>query len=357
MLLHAAQNTGTSLLETFDSQAIEVHVRTTYEQAQASKVPAQMPINPGDDCKVCGLTKLTFEPPCIYCTTCGQRIKRGQTYHCTPMEPGSEFRGFWCHGCLQEQKGDRVAWEGNQVRLGVCWCSLGECLICLAAAVLPAAVRCFFCQIAVCAARRNRNDGQLWLVTSSCTLLHHRRVSEYAAAGRMPMCVVGSCVCKRACTPADCACCVAPAVLCLLQMGFVFKKDLQKKKNDDEVEEGWVACDCCDNWVHMICGLFNKGRNDQNVHYLCPYCLQQVRSRPVHSLEPHTCRLLGASSAACWAWVDTGTCCLWEAVASCLSKHDTGMSADTSTLFAAAALCVRCRMLCCACAGSADGHA
>jgi hypothetical protein len=114
------QNTGTSLLECFDFQAIDTHVTTTWELAQAARVPAQMPINPGDECKVCGLTKLTFEPPCIYCTTCGQRIKRGQTYHCTPTEPGCEFRGFWCHGCLQEQKGDRVAWEGNQVG-GLWW--------------------------------------------------------------------------------------------------------------------------------------------------------------------------------------------------------------------------------------------
>lgn len=111
----ALQNTGTSLLECFDAHAIHTHVTTTYEHAQSSKTPAQMPVNPGDECKVCGLTKLTFEPPCIYCTTCGQRIKRGQTYHCTAIEPGCEFRGFWCHGCLQEQKGDRVAWEGSQV--------------------------------------------------------------------------------------------------------------------------------------------------------------------------------------------------------------------------------------------------
>lgn len=69
---------------------------------------------------------------------------------------------------------------------------------------------------------------------------------------------------------------VPARVVALFQVGFVIKKDLQKKKNDDEVEEGWVQCDCCDNWVHMICGLFNKGRNDQNVHYLCPYCLRTV---------------------------------------------------------------------------------
>lgn len=114
--LPSAQNTGTSLLECFDALAIETHVQTTYEQAQLAKTPVQLPVNPGDECKVCGLTKLTFEPPCIYCTTCGQRIKRGQTYHCTAIEPGCEFRGFWCHTCLNEQKGDKIPWEGNQVR-------------------------------------------------------------------------------------------------------------------------------------------------------------------------------------------------------------------------------------------------
>lgn len=57
----------------------------------------------------------------------------------------------------------------------------------------------------------------------------------------------------------------------------MYKKDLQKKKNDDEIEEGWVQCDCCESWVHMICGLFNKGKNDKNVHYLCPNCLVTVR--------------------------------------------------------------------------------
>jgi hypothetical protein len=62
----------------------------------------------------------------------------------------------------------------------------------------------------------------------------------------------------------------------VLQLGHVRKADLQKKKNDDEIEEGWVQCDACEAWIHMICGLFNKGKNDQNVHYLCPSCLMRV---------------------------------------------------------------------------------
>jgi E1A/CREB-binding protein len=48
---------------------------------------------------------------------------------------------------------------------------------------------------------------------------------------------------------------------------------VQKRKNDEEIEEGWVQCDHCEGWVHQICGMFNKGRNNHDVHYLCPDCL------------------------------------------------------------------------------------
>lgn len=40
------------MLECFDINAIDTHVRTTYDLAQSSKTPAQQPINPGDECKV-----------------------------------------------------------------------------------------------------------------------------------------------------------------------------------------------------------------------------------------------------------------------------------------------------------------
>ena len=53
----------------------------------------------------------------------------------------------------------------------------------------------------------------------------------------------------------------------------VKKVDLEKRKNDDEQEEGWVQCDLCSAWVHMICGLFNKGRNTDEMPYHCPECL------------------------------------------------------------------------------------
>lgn len=58
----------------------------------------------------------------------------------------------------------------------------------------------------------------------------------------------------------------------------VYKQELIKKKNTEEKEESWVCCDRCEGWVHQICGLFNKGRNDEDRGYLCPDCL-------LHGLE------------------------------------------------------------------------
>ena len=63
----------------------------------------------------------------------------------------------------------------------------------------------------------------------------------------------------------------------------VKKIDTIKRKNDGEQEEAWVECDSCNRWVHQICGLFNKGRNNKDVCYLCPDCLCQGKS---HCLPP-----------------------------------------------------------------------
>lgn len=111
------QNTGTSLLETFDADQIRTHCRKLADAARQAPAKqsnsASLLANPNDACSVCSQTKLTFEPPCLYCTQCGQRIKRGQTFHCTPQE--YEIKGWWCHGCFSENKGERVPFEGAQV--------------------------------------------------------------------------------------------------------------------------------------------------------------------------------------------------------------------------------------------------
>jgi len=58
----------------------------------------------------------------------------------------------------------------------------------------------------------------------------------------------------------------------------ISKADLKKKKNDEVHEESWVQCDCCERWVHQICGLFNTRQNkEHHSEYFCPQCLLDKR--------------------------------------------------------------------------------
>ncbi|KAL9860254.1 Histone acetyltransferase HAC4 [Arabidopsis thaliana] len=59
------------------------------------------------------------------------------------------------------------------------------------------------------------------------------------------------------------------------------KTRLQKKKNDEQVPEGWVQCDKCEAWQHIICALFNSRRNHgESTKYTCPSCyIQEVEQR------------------------------------------------------------------------------
>ncbi len=41
---------------------------------------------------MCALTKLSFEPPVIYCTSCGAKIKRGQIFYSTPADHGNDLK-------------------------------------------------------------------------------------------------------------------------------------------------------------------------------------------------------------------------------------------------------------------------
>ena len=66
-------------------------------------------------CNACNQATLKFEPPSLYCTGCGQRIKRNQTYYTTPATFDSGLKGYWCHQCYTEIRTETFQLDGAEV--------------------------------------------------------------------------------------------------------------------------------------------------------------------------------------------------------------------------------------------------
>ncbi len=61
-------------------------------------------------CPLCAVEKLTFEPPPIYCTACGARIKRNAYYHTTGS---GDTRHYFCVPCYNDVRTENVEMEGQ----------------------------------------------------------------------------------------------------------------------------------------------------------------------------------------------------------------------------------------------------
>jgi len=65
-----------------------------------------------NSCQLCAVEKLTFEPPPIYCTPCGARIKRNAMFY--TMGAG-DTRHYFCIPCYNEARGDTIVADGNAI--------------------------------------------------------------------------------------------------------------------------------------------------------------------------------------------------------------------------------------------------
>lgn len=53
----------------------------------------------------------------------------------------------------------------------------------------------------------------------------------------------------------------------------VLKRDLLKRRFDEEVAEPWVQCDGCQHWVHQLCVIYNTAATfEGDVPFYCPLC-------------------------------------------------------------------------------------
>ncbi|KAJ7216854.1 hypothetical protein O6H91_Y471400 [Diphasiastrum complanatum] len=106
---------GTSLTELFTPEQIKEHImglRQWFGQsrAKAEKNQAMEHQMSESACHLCAVEKLTFEPPPIYCTPCGARIKRNALFYTTGL---GETRHYFCIPCYNEIRSDMVEMDGQ----------------------------------------------------------------------------------------------------------------------------------------------------------------------------------------------------------------------------------------------------
>ncbi|CAN0840429.1 Histone acetyltransferase HAC12 [Linum grandiflorum] len=108
---------GVSLTELFTPEQIREHIAglrrwVGQSKAKAEKNQAMEHSMSENSCQLCAVEKLTFEPPPIYCTPCGARIKRNAMYY--TMGAG-ETRHFFCIPCYNESRGESIVVDGTSI--------------------------------------------------------------------------------------------------------------------------------------------------------------------------------------------------------------------------------------------------
>ncbi|XP_021761966.1 histone acetyltransferase HAC1-like [Chenopodium quinoa] len=108
---------GVSLTELFTPEQIKEHISGLRQwvgqsKAKAEKNQAMEHSMSENSCQLCAVEKLTFEPPPIYCTPCGARIKRNAMYYTVGA---GDTRHYFCIPCYNEARGDTVSIDGTAI--------------------------------------------------------------------------------------------------------------------------------------------------------------------------------------------------------------------------------------------------
>ncbi|OMO83300.1 Zinc finger, TAZ-type [Corchorus capsularis] len=108
---------GVSLTELFTPEQVRAHITGLRQwvgqsKAKAEKNQAMEHSMSENSCQLCAVEKLTFEPPPIYCSPCGARIKRNAMYY--TMGAG-DTRHYFCIPCHNEARGDSIVVDGTAI--------------------------------------------------------------------------------------------------------------------------------------------------------------------------------------------------------------------------------------------------
>ncbi|XP_038973519.1 probable histone acetyltransferase HAC-like 1 isoform X2 [Phoenix dactylifera] len=117
---------GVSLTELFTPEQVRKHIVSLRQwigqnslnfclqsKAKAEKNQAMEHSMSENSCQLCAVEKLNFEPPPIYCTPCGARIKRNAMYYTIGS---GETRHYFCIPCYNEARGETIEVDGSQLQ-------------------------------------------------------------------------------------------------------------------------------------------------------------------------------------------------------------------------------------------------
>ncbi|KAJ0968676.1 hypothetical protein J5N97_021553 [Dioscorea zingiberensis] len=101
---------GVSMTELFTPEQVREHIVGLRQwvgqsKAKAGKNQALEHMMSDNACQLCAVEKLTFEPPPIYCSPCGARIKRNAMYYTVGT---GDTRHYFCTLCYNEARGDTI---------------------------------------------------------------------------------------------------------------------------------------------------------------------------------------------------------------------------------------------------------
>ncbi|XP_038714551.1 histone acetyltransferase HAC1-like [Tripterygium wilfordii] len=108
---------GVSLTELFTPEQVREHITGLRQwvgqsKSKAEKNQAMEHSMSENSCQLCAVEKLTFEPPPIYCTPCGARIKRNAMYYTMGV---GDTRHYFCIPCYNEARGDAIVVDGTAI--------------------------------------------------------------------------------------------------------------------------------------------------------------------------------------------------------------------------------------------------
>ncbi|XP_024976551.1 histone acetyltransferase HAC1-like isoform X1 [Cynara cardunculus var. scolymus] len=108
---------GVSMTELFTPEQVREHITGLRQWVGQSKAKVEknqaMELSMNENsCQLCAVEKLNFEPPPIYCSPCGARIKRNAMFYTIGS---GDTRHYFCIPCYNEARGDTITVDGTNI--------------------------------------------------------------------------------------------------------------------------------------------------------------------------------------------------------------------------------------------------